>query len=75
MKMYVYILMQGLDAAAKGYMQEAMSEEGVFLLILRWCYCVGSWDLFFGSFFSWREEREDSSYMRRNRYQKSTSHL
>jgi len=44
-KMYVYILMQGLDAAAKGYMQEAMSEEGVFLLILRWCYCVGSWDI------------------------------
>jgi hypothetical protein len=49
--MYVYILMQGLDAAAKGYMQEAMSEEGVFLLILRWCYCVGSWDYIFWQLF------------------------
>jgi hypothetical protein len=49
--MYVYILMQGLDAAAKGYMQEAMSEEGVFLhiamVLLRWELGFIFWQLFF----------------------------
>jgi hypothetical protein len=43
--------MQGLDAAAKGYMQEAMSEEGVFLhiamVLLRWELGFIFWQLFF----------------------------